>query len=439
MNLRMGHAALSCVIWGGGQLLTPHKRKKGFACLAAQLFLIVSELFSGYWMNFFAGEIPHFQIGLYGGWITKGIWGLVTLGEVPGIRGDHSTTLMINGILTILALLPFLCLYIWNVADACREKPPVPAVPSFRNRQETKSFPYLVFLPVAVLLVFVVLMPIVFSVLTAFTNYDASHLPPANLVDWVGFDNVAKLFSVPIWSQTFLAVLGWTVVWALSATLSTYFVGLYHALLLNSPHVKRKGFFRTIFILPWAIPGMISLLVFRNLLNGQFGPINQLLLDLGLIQTRIPFLTDPVLAKITVLVVNLWLGFPAFMVMLQGVMANQSTELYEAAAIDGANRFQIFRRIKLPLLTRATAPLIIMNLANNFNAFGSIYFLTDGGPVNSSMQFAGDTDILISWIYKLTLSQQLYSMAAVMNILIFLFIGGVSIWNFRRTSAFKEM
>jgi arabinogalactan oligomer/maltooligosaccharide transport system permease protein len=210
-------------------------------------------------------------------------------------------------------------------------------------------------------------------------------------------------------------------------------------MVLNSRCVKHRGFFQTIYILPWAVPGMISLLVFRNLLNGQFGPLNQFLMDCHLISQRIPFLTDPVIAKVSIILVNLWLGFPQFMVMLLGVMSNQDTNLYEAAAIDGANRFQTFAHIKLPLLTHATAPLIVMNLAGNFNAFGSIYFLTGGGPSDPAYQFAGDTDILISWIYKLTLDQRMYSMAAVMNILIFIFIAVVSVWNFRRTSAFKEM
>ena len=145
---------------------------------------------------------------------------------------------------------------------------------------------------------------------------------------------------------------------------------------------------------------MISLLMFRNLLNGQFGPLNQFLIDIHLIHDRIPFLADPVIAKITIIMVNLWMGFPAFMIMLLGVLSSQDPTLYEAAEIDGANKFQTFYRIKLPLLMKATAPLVIMNLAGNFNAFSSIYFLTSGGPTNPSYQFAGDTDILISCITK---------------------------------------
>lgn len=443
MKKKVSSVILSCIFWGSGQFFIAKKKIRGLLFFAAQVLLLAIELLSGYWFNWFAGEIQNFDIGVYGGYFTKGLWGLFTLGTVPGVGGDHSTLLLINGILTLMALLVFVGIFIWNIRDAYRlgrqldETGKIEAQSS--RVQRRKAFPYLVLLPIGIIIALIVFMPIVFSVLTAFTDYDANHMPPAQLVSWVGLKNFFKLFNVPIWSQTFFSVLGWTVIWAVCATFSTYFLGLFQALILNSRHVKHRGIFQTIYILPWAIPGMISLLVFRNLLNGQFGPLNQFLMDIHLINSRIPFLTDPTIAKLSVILVNLWMGFPQFMVMLLGIMSNQDTNLYEAAEIDGANKMQVFAHIKLPLLTNATAPLIVMNLAGNFNAFGSIYFLTNGGPTNPSYQFAGDTDILISWIYKLTLDQRMYSMAAVMNILIFAFIAAVSIWNFRRTNAFKEM
>ena len=438
-------ALLSALLWGGGQFFYGKQRIKGLLFFLAQVLSFGTELVTGYWFNYFAGQIDRFSLRLYGGYFTKGMWGLFSLGSVEGVKGDHSTILLINGILAFMGLAVFTAVYVFNIRDAflaCRisDTADRKAVSrAGRNTAGRKAFPYLILLPAAAMIALIVLMPIIFSILTAFTNYNTNHLPPAHLVDWVGFDNFSKLVSVPIWSKTFLAVLLWTIVWAVTATFSTYFFGLLQALLLNSRHTRLKGLFQTIYILPWAVPGMISLLVFRNLLNGQFGPVNRLLLDLGIISERIPFLTDPVIAKISVLSVNLWLGFPTFMVMILGVLSNQDENLYEAAQIDGAGRFQVFRHIKLPLLMHATSPLIIMNLAGNFNNFGAIYFLTNGGPANPRLQFAGETDILISWIYKLTLDQRMYNMAAVMNILIFIFIAAVSIWNFRRTNAFKEM
>ena len=443
MNKKIRSTLLSIVLWGGGQFFVPKQKVKGILLFTAQVIFLSLELGTGYWFNFFAGQIEEFQISLYGGFFTKGIWGLLTLGTEEGIRGDHSTLLMIKGILALMILIVFIVIFLWNIIDAYKMGKRLDSIDKVKSLSveaaKKRSFPYLALLPIIIIITLFILLPIIFSVLTAFTNYDANHLPPANLVDWVGLDNFKRVIDVPIWTQTFLDVLIWTVVWAILTTFTTFALGLLQTLLLNNKHVKCKGFFRTIYILPWAIPGMISLMVFRNLFNGQFGPLNQFLLDVGLISERIPFLTDPTLARITVIVVNLWLGFPSLMVMIMGVLANQDEHLYEAAAIDGSNKFQIFSKIKLPLLLHAMAPLLVMNFAGNFNAFGSIYFLTDGGPINPNYQFAGDTDILISWIYKLTLDQRMYSMAAVMNILIFIFIAVLSTWNYKRTDSFKEM
>ncbi len=435
---------LSIVFWGSGQFFVKKERLKGTLLFLVQVLLFGIELITGYWFNFFAGQIEHFKLRLYGGFFTKGIWGLFTLGEVQGAGGDNSTILMVKGIIAFIILVGFAVVYVYNLYDSLKLSIYLPdndvgLKKTSRAKAKRKMFPYLVLSPSLIIIIFVVLMPIVFSILTAFTNYDTKHQPPANLIDWVGFDNFVKLVRVPVWSKTFGVVLIWNVIWALAATLSTFFMGLLQAMMLNSKYVKHKSFFQTIYILPWAIPGMISLLVFRNLLNGQFSPVNQILLNAGLISERIPFLTNPVLAKICIIGVNLWMGFPTFMVMILGVLSNQDVSLYEAAQIDGANRMQVFAHIKLPLLMRAMSPLLVMNLAGNFNNFGAIYFLTSGGPTNPKLQFAGDTDILISWIYKLTLDQRMYSMAAVMNILIFIFIAAVSIWNFSRTNAFQEI
>lgn len=445
MKKRRSSTILSCLIWGGGQFFVCGQKIKGLLFFAAQVLFFGIELNTGYWFNFFAGQISDFQIRLYGGFFTKGLWGLYTLGTVSGRHGDHSTMLMINGIIALIALLLFLGVYIWNIADAYKTAKYIEVTGrhvssgAYGKKLYEKMFPYIVLAPVVVIILYVTVMPVIFSILTAFTNYDINHMPPANLVSWVGFDNFIKIANIPVWTQTFFSVLLWTVIWTVSATFSSYFLGLFQALLLNSKCVKHKAVFRSIYILPWAIPAMISLLMFRILLNSQFGPLNQFLMDTGIISTRIQFLGVPWLAKLSVIGVNLWLGFPSFMLLVLGVLSNQDASLYEAASIDGANAFQVFARIKLPLLMKATAPLLIMSLAFNFNSFGSIYFLTNGGPTDTAFQFAGDTDILISWIYHLTLDQKMYSLAAVMNILIFTFIGIVSYWNFRRTTSFKEM
>jgi len=437
---------LSVFVWGGGQFFLCKQRLKGIILFAFQVLFITIELMTGYWIEFFSGLISHFSIRLYGGFFTKGIWGLITLGTKTGaIGGDHSTMLLIKGIITMLVILLFLLVYVWNIRDAYMtgklldETGVCPTSKEYMKQVYHKSFPYIILTPVIIAMLFITIMPILFAILTAFTNYNKNHLPPAALVDWVGFANFIKLFKVSIWARTFFPVLLWTVIWTVCATSTTYFFGMLQAILLNSKYVKCKTLFRGIMILPWAIPQLVTLLVFRNLLNTQFGPLGQLLIDIGLTDTRVPFLTDPLVAKITIIAVNLWIGFPVFMIMIQGVLSNIDKELDEAAEIDGATSFQVFKNITFPLVFKATAPLFIMNMAGNFNGFGPIFFLTDGNPVNANYQLAGDTDILISWIYKLTLNHQRYDMAAVMGIFLFIFIGSVSFFNFRRTRAFKEV
>ena len=437
---------LSAFIWGSGQFFIGKQYIKGLLFFVVQMLFVGIELQSGYWLEYLSGQIKQFSIRIHGGYFTKCIWGFITLGEKVGARtGDHSTILLINGIIVLLLLGLFIAIYIWNLRDSYQTGKMIDEKGIYISSKEylkltcTKFFPYVILAPIVVAIMFIVVMPIIFSVLTAFTNYNKNHLPPAHLIDWVGLSNFTKLFQVPVWSTTFFSVLGWTIIWAVSATFTTYFLGLFQAILLSSSYAKCKAFFRGILILPWAIPQMITLLVFRNLLNGQFGPLGQLLIDIGLVNERIPFLSDPIIAKVTIIVVNLWLGFPMFMVMIQGVLGNVDQAFYEAAHIDGATSFQSFKYITLPLIFRATAPLIIMNLANNFNCFGIIYFLTEGNPANPNYHLAGHTDILISWIYKLTLSDQMYNMAAVMCIIIFVVIGTVSFYNFKRTQAFKEV
>jgi arabinogalactan oligomer/maltooligosaccharide transport system permease protein len=380
------------------------------------------------------------------------MWGLVTLGETVQQRnargavvvmGDHSIMLMIEGIIFVFLLLMFIAVYAFNVRDAyvngrLRDRGEKPAnIAESLSRAWEKGFVYILLAPAFVFVLFTIVLPLVFGVLIAFTNYSGpNHLPPKNLVDWVGFETFVSLIKLKAWSRTFFGVLGWTVVWAALATLSTYFVGLFYALLLSHPRVRFKKFWRTLYILPWAVPGVISLLIFRNLFNGEFGPINQYLKLIGL--DAIPWMSDPFWAKVAIILVNLWLGFPYWMALMSGVLTNIDHELYEAAEIDGAGGLAKFKSITLPLILYSTAPLMIMSFAHNLNNFNVIYLFNSGGPANPSYSYAGSTDILVSWIYKLTLEQNKFNMASVVSIFIFVVVASFSIWNFRRTRAFKE-
>lgn len=379
------------------------------------------------------------------------MWGLTTLGETPQTRhrgrivdqGDHSIFLMIEGIIFVIMLILLIWFYIMNIRDAykvgkMREEGKTPN--NFKQMMKNvweNGFAYILLTPSVIFTAFLTILPLLFGVLIAFTNYSGpNHLPPKKLVDWVGFQTFIDLFQLKTWSTTFYGVFTWTILWAILATATTFFVGLIFAVFINNKGIKLKRFWRSIFILPWAIPQFVSVLIFRNIFNGQFGPLNQYLEAIGL--NAVPWLSDPFTAKVTLVFVNMWFGFPYWMILMSGVMTSIDKELYEASEVDGASAWQKFWKITFPIVMFSTAPLLIMSFASNFNNFNIIYLFTEGNPVNTAYSYAGSTDILISWIYKLTLEQNQFAMASVVSILIFFVIATLSIINFRKTRAFKE-
>ncbi len=446
---------LSAIIWGSGQWYNK-QWLKGALFFFFQVALVATELLTG---NYFAGG---FTFRDNAGFFTKGIWGVITLGTQPSqltesglTPGDHSIILLIQGIIGMLILLIFLGIYIVNIRDAVKSAKIINETGEVLSTKEwvistfEHAFEYIILIPSTLMLIMFSIMPIIFGFLVAFTNYNKSNLPPTKLVQWTGFANFKFLFQMggtegmdgTVWFYTFWNVFLWTILFAIVATATPFFLGLFQAVILNNKRVIGKKIWRSILILPWAIPAMISQLNFQQLFNGQFGPINQFLMESGIVDTPIYWLSDPNnpwLPRFTILAINLWLGFPYFMALMSGIMTSISKDVYEAAEIDGANERQQFWKITLPLVLASTAPLLVMSFASNFNNFGLIYFLTQGGPVNPDYIYAGHTDILISWIYKLTIDQRMYNMASVMSIIIFLIIGTFSAWNFTRTKAIKE-
>lgn len=376
----------------------------------------------------------------------NGIWGIVTLGETPQmtegftvVQGDDSILLMLEGLIKIILLLGTATLYIYNILDARRlgkmRDEGISSKDSLYAFYD-RNFVKIMLTPAGLGTIFFIVLPIVATILVAFTNYSApNNLPPRNLVDWVGFDNFKRLVAFKAWSNTFARLGIWTIIWASASTFLNFSAGLLLALLTNKKGIKFKGMWRGIFILPYAIPAFISLLVFRILFSG-IGPINMTLVNLGF--DKIPFFTDPFVAKLTVLLINTWVGAPYFMIFIAGSLTNISPTLYEAAQIDGATKFQQFKNITMPILLFQIAPVMILTFAFNFNNFGAVYLLTDGNPINSSLRFAGETDILVTWLYKLTIDHQQYGMAAVISIILFAFVASVSLYQFKRTKSFTE-
>lgn len=386
--------------------------------------------------------------------IGKAWWGVTTLGEktqgfqkvgklTVRVEGDHSIYLLIGGLITLFILAIFIVIYIMNIRDAYRtgrNREQGEAAPTFRETIAyitDKQFPLLMLSVPALGVLFLTVMPLVFMIMLAFTNYASpNHIPPKSLVDWVGFQTFANLLTLKTWSGTFIGVFTWTIIWAVIATVTTYFGGILVALLIESKGVRFKKMWRTIFILPYAIPQLISLLVMRNLFNGQFGPINQYLGYFGL--EKLPWLTDPFWAKVTVILVNMWIGIPVSMVLILGILTAIPKDLYEAADVDGATGIQKFRIITMPFILFSTMPILITQFAGNINNFNVIFLMTNGDPVNGDYQYAGSTDLLVTWLYKLTLNNSQFNMASAIGIIIFLIVASFSIWNYRRSRSFKE-
>ncbi|MCX8131330.1 MAG: sugar ABC transporter permease [Clostridia bacterium] len=383
-------------------------------------------------------------------YIGRSIWGLITLGETPQrivkgkvVQGDHSIFLMVLGIIGLMVAVVFLVLYLINVSDAykvgkLRDKGKL--ANNFKTSISTlldKGFPYLLLSPAFIFVLFLTVLPLIFGVMIAFTDYSGpNHLPPRVLVEWVGFDTFKSLFTMTAYKTTFIGVGLWTVIWAILATITSFFFGLVFAVLINSKGIQIKKFWRTLYILPWAMPSFISILIMRTIFNGQFGPVNKFLVSMGM--EGLPWLSDANLAKTVCIMVNIWLSFPYYMAMMSGILTGISKDLYEAAEVEGASESQKFWKITIPLVMFAAAPLLILGFTGNFNNFTLIYLINEGGPANPDYQFAGGTDILLSWIYKLTLDNNKYNLASVVSILIFILIAVISIINFRRTKSFKE-
>lgn len=272
----------------------------------------------------------------------------------------------------------------------------------------------------------------------AFTADDGQQLLPGWKID-VGFDNFARAFTEPSVRGPLLQVIIWTFVFAGFTVAATFAVGVFLAMILNNPRVRFRRTFRVLLILPYAFPAFLSALIWSGLLNSQFGFVNQVLLG----GAEVPWLTDPLLAKVSILLVNLWLGYPYMFLVATGALQSIPEEYVEAARVDGAGAWTVFRRIKLPLLMVTMAPLMIAAFAFNFNNFNVIYLLTEGGPQDISTDMnVGATDILITLVYKVAFGETSgrdYGLASAFSIIIFLLVAGISLIGFRRTKALEEI
>jgi ABC-type sugar transport system permease subunit len=252
---------------------------------------------------------------------------------------------------------------------------------------------------------------------------------------YVGLTQFRRIANDPLVRRPFLRVFAWTFSFAFLTVFLSFALGLLLAITLQKP-MRFRSLYRVVLVIPYAIPAFLMILVWAGLLNDQFGVVNHVL------HTSIPWLFDPWWAKVSIILVSVWLTFPYFFLVSLGALQSIPGELVEAARVDGAGAWQVFRRITLPLLLVAVAPLLIASFAFNFNNFNVIYLLTKGGPAAGDQPIAGSTDILISYTYKLAVETGTggqYALAAAVSMIIFFIVASISIVAFRQSRILETM
>lgn len=444
---------------------------------------------------------------------------LATLGTVETrkegrktIYGDNSFLIMLYGVLTIFFILAFLYTWRLNVKQnklaqqyLASGKKLKTARQDMHDLLDSQFHKTLLALPTLGVTFFTIL-PIIFMILVAFTNYDNTHQPPGKLFTWVGLENFNTLLTVqespmtiavqentdgtvtmtitardgdiltaktadkeaasaavaliadgsgefsltdhgdktgeitvygdagdpvemtitgltfvqtPSMATTFRQVLLWTLIWAFFATFLNYFLGMLVAIMINKKGIKFKKLWRTVLVMTIAIPQFISLLYVSKMFAAD-GLVNSTLMNWGWIKEPLPFWTNATWAKCTIIGINIWIGIPYLMLIATGILMNIPADLYESARIDGANAFQTYMKITLPYMLFVTGPYLLTSFTGNINNFNVIYLLSQGKPLSVGLAGnAGSTDLLITWLYKMTVTDSNYKLAAVMGILVF--------------------
>lgn len=410
------------------------------------LFMLMEIVFIGY-MIFFGG----YWLGMLPSLGKLGPTEVAT--EVQGRRGtnivyttvynDNSFKILLYGVLTLFFIIAFI--YTWRVNirqnkindQIVRSGKKVKSTgDDMRSLVDNNFHKTLLALPSLGILIFTVL-PIIFMILVAFTNYDGTHNGYSNnLFHWMGLDNFNEMLNwssgATTYSATFAEVLVWTLIWAFFATFTNYFLGMLVAMAINKKGIKFKKGWRTVLVLTIAIPQFISLLYVSKMF-ARNGIVNNLLMDFGWIDQAhlIDFWGEPTLARITVIVINIWIGIPYLMLITTGILMNIPADLYESAKIDGANPWQQYTKITLPYMLFVTGPYLLTSFTGNMNNFNVIYLLTGGAPTNNTSSAPGTvgyTDLLITWLFKITQgAESKYYLASVVGILVFVVVAVISL------------
>ena len=374
------------------------------------------------------------------------------LGEYVKTEGDNSFLIVLYGILSFLILLFFAYFYFKAVRESYEleqyriiGKKPIGIKTDAGQFLDGKFHITLLSMPMLGLFMFTVI-PLITMILIAFTNYDAGHEVPEHLFQWVGFDNFKQLFSGGSkLGATFWRVLGWTLLWAVLATFTSYFFGMLLAMLINKKGIKFKKFYRTMFVTTIAVPQFVSLLIMSKMLDtgggilGSGGGIITQIIE-QIFGYHLKFGIDITTTRICIVLVNMWVGIPYSMLMCSGILMNIPQDLYESARIDGASPARRFFKITLPYMLFVTGPYLITQFIGNINNFNVIFLLSGGGPGDLMLYTDGakGTDLLVTWLYKLSLgTDRNYKLASVIGILVFVISAVFSLIVYNRSSSVK--
>ncbi len=369
-------------------------------------------------------------------------------GVIPKtVYGDNSMLILLYSVLSIVITVVVFAVYIANIKDAYRHQvmraegeKPTSLKQDVKDFLDGKYHITLLSFPVLMIGIFNIL-PLIFMILIAFTSYDKTHMPPGTLFTWVGLDNFASLFDVvhsARRAKTFIDLTEWTLIWAVVATFSNYILGMIFALMINKKGIKLKALWRTLFVITIAVPQFVSLLLMNQMLQTN-GAVNVLLSEITKQDVQIQFFnTSAFMARMTVIIVNCWVGIPYTILSMSGILMNIPEDLYESARIDGAGPVKTFTKITLPYMIFVTTPQLITQFVGNINNFNVIYLLTGGGPTTEQYYQAGQTDILVTWLFNLTMNSQDYGLAAAIGILVFIVCATLSLIVYNSSKSMKD-
>lgn len=424
---------LSFVLLGAGNIAR-QQIVKGILFLVTEIAYVYYMIAYGFYT---LSELP--TVGHYK---RTEVWSDYDQAYIYQTEGIPSVQVLLYAVVTILLTLLFIAF--WREAVKSAYKAQCLAkegkhINSFKDDVSdlfnVNLHKLLLTLPLAGILTFSIL-PLLFMILQAFTNYSDVNNKLIKF-EWTGFDAFKQVLSLEgTIGKQFWSVLLWTVIWAIFATVLNYIFGMILALVINRKGTRCKAMWRFFFILSIAIPQFVSLLIVRTLLNDN-GAINMALMDWGLIDKPLPFWSDATWARVTVIIVNLWVGIPYTMLQMTGILQNIPADLYEAARVDGANAVVVFFKITLPYMLFVTMPHLITTFTGNINNFNVIYLLTGGGP-STVGNTAGETDLLVTWLYKLTIDKYDYNIGAVIGIMTFVVLAIVSLVTYRNTNSYKD-